>query len=162
LVAQNTQLNAGPRRTGGFPFAETHDSASGTPILDHVATSNQKDIPTSQQSPITSEAPTTPTRPARNSSTPTSRSASFSIPDDKAGTGRPRRILSPGGTPAADDGGMGEEVEEEDEVQDPDFKKKRAGHYGGEAEAMKLAQVSESLVSASGLGSKRPTPNHRL
>lgn len=146
MVAQNTQLNAGPRRTGGFPFAETHDSASGTPILDHVATSNQKDIPTSQQSPITSEAPTTPTRPARNSSTPTSRSASFSIPDDKAGTGRPRRILSPGGTPAADDGGMGEEVEEEDEVQDPDFKKKRAGHYGGEAEAMKLAQVSGCLL----------------
>lgn len=37
---------------------------------------------------------------------------------------------------------MGEEVEEEDgDVEDKDFKKKRAGHYGGEAEAMKLAQV---------------------
>jgi hypothetical protein len=41
---------------------------------------------------------------------------------------------------------MGEEVEEEDEIQDPDFKKKRAGHYGGEAEAMKLAQVSRGLL----------------
>jgi hypothetical protein len=46
--------------------------------------------------------------------------------------------------------GQGEEVEEEDDDSDAEgqgreegeFKKRRAGHYGGEAEAMKLAQVS--------------------
>jgi hypothetical protein len=88
---------------------------------------------------MTPDAPLTPVRPGKTSSTPTSRSASFSLPDEKSGSGRLRKIVSPGGTPGQQ---MGEEVEEEDgDVEDKDFKKKRAGHYGGEAEAMKLAQV---------------------
>lgn len=85
----------------------------------------------------------TPGRPGRTSSTTTSRSASFSLPDEKSGSGRLRRsIVPPGNVPGQE---MGEEVEEEegDEAEeDKEFKKKRAGHYGGEAEAMKLAQVS--------------------
>ena len=85
----------------------------------------------------------TPGRPGRTSSTPTSRSASFSLPEEKSGSGKLRKIVSPGGPTGQVNDGMGEEVEEEDEdVEDKDFKKKRAGHYGGEAEAMKLAQVS--------------------
>lgn len=51
------------------------------------------------------------------------------------------------------DGQPGDEVEEDEEIKesDPrhkDFKKKRAGHYGGEAEAMKLAQVRLECVLA--------------
>jgi len=57
---------------------------------------------------------------------------------------------------------MGEEVEEEDEAQDPDFKKKRAGHYGGEAEAMKLAQVSGCLLRVDRIRSKGAISCHRL
>jgi hypothetical protein len=149
LVAQNTQLNAGPRRSGGFPFSETHDSATGTPMEEQIVTStDHKDIPMNPAFPITSDPPLTPSRSGRNSSTPTSRSASFSVPDEKSGSGRLKKIVSPSGMLTGENGGMGEEVEEEDEVEDKDFKKKRAGHYGGEAEAMKLAQVRKSFYVA--------------
>jgi hypothetical protein len=121
------------------------DSATGTPIIEHAinATTNNPNghnVPVNPpRSPMTPDAPLTPVRPGKTSSTPTSRSASFSLPDEKSGSGRLRKIVSPGGTPGQQ---MGEEVEEEDgDVEDKDFKKKRAGHYGGEAEAMKLAQV---------------------
>lgn len=136
IVAANTALNAGRRRSSALPphIPDPTAAAATTPLTNDS---------TAMDTDPTSPTPASPVSALARQRTPsiggTSRSASFSLPNQKSG----RQVVG------NHDNGNGEvEEEDDDEPIDPEdkekhkeFKQKRKGHYSNEADAMRLAQA---------------------
>ncbi|KAJ9124310.1 hypothetical protein QFC22_001110 [Naganishia vaughanmartiniae] len=137
IVAANTALNAGRRRSSALPphipdpavaaAASATATATTTPLMDDSA------MDTDPVSPASASRQRTPSIGG------TSRSASFSLPNQKSG----RQVV---GTHDNGDGEVEEEdddepIDPEDKEKHKEFKQKRKGHYSNEADAMRLAQA---------------------
>ncbi|KAJ9106379.1 hypothetical protein QFC21_001525 [Naganishia friedmannii] len=138
IVAANTALNAGRRRSSALP-PHLPDPAAATATATATPLANDSAMDTDPISPT----PVSPVSVMARQRTPSiggiSRSASFSLPNQKSG----RQVVG------NHDNGNGEvEEEDDDEPIDPEdkekhkeFKQKRKGHYSNEADAMRLAQA---------------------